>query len=61
MLLELEQTPRIDNYEDRHLSPSMEKFYSVMGVLFVIVVILSVCLFIAKRRLKRLLISMRVI
>ena len=43
------------------MSPSMEKFYSVMGVLFVIVVILSVCLFIAKRRLKRLLISMRVI
>ena len=35
MLLELDETPRIDNYEDRHLSPSMEKFYSVLGVLFV--------------------------
>ena len=61
MLLELDETPRIDNYEDRHLSPAMEKFYSVLGVLFVIVIILSVCLCIAKRKLKRLLISMRVI
>ena len=61
MLLELDETPRIDMYEDRHLSPSMEKFYSVLGVLLVIVVILSVCLFLAKKKLKRLISSLRVI
>ena len=61
MLLELEQTPYIENYEDRHLTPAMEKFYAVLGVLMVIVIILSICLYFAKSKVRKLLNGMRVI
>ena len=52
MLLELEQVPYIENYEDRHLTPAMEKFYAVLGVLMLVIIILSICLYFAKSKVK---------
>ena len=55
----LVEIPMIVEIEDGRLTPEMEKFYSVMGVLFVIVIILGICLFLAKKKLKKILLSMQ--
>ena len=43
------------DHDDNHLSPAMEKFYVFFGILLVVVVILSVCLFLAKQKLRKIL------
>lgn len=55
MLLELDQTPAAVTYVDRRMTAGQQEFYSVMGVLFIIIMILGTCLLLARRKLKRLL------
>ena len=39
----------------------MEKFYGAMGVLFVIIVVLAVCLFLVKKKMTRMMTGMQTI